>query len=132
MIAPQMLGQVVAPCEAVQTRAATPVVGAIYVFLFVCRFDVSVDVRFAAERARIAVPVIAVWVDAIVPFLRVPVRVVCQFGGGSVWGENAHEVDQVDRSSSPLAFLLAFFGVRLWGLLTYKAMLVGGLTELHI
>jgi hypothetical protein len=82
MVAPDMLGQVVFPCEAVRTCAATPGVGAVQVFLFVCRFDVSGHVCFAAERAiRLAALVCAIFVVAIEPSLRFPVRVVCQLGG---------------------------------------------------
>jgi hypothetical protein len=49
MVAPQMLGQVIFPCEAVRTRAGTFREGAVQEFFFVYRFDVSVEICITAE-----------------------------------------------------------------------------------
>jgi hypothetical protein len=75
MVSSQVLLEVVPPCEAVRTRAATPGLRAVDVVLLMCRFEVSGDVCFAAERAEIsAVRVNAVRVGAVLLFLGVSVR----------------------------------------------------------
>jgi hypothetical protein len=123
MVAPQVLGQVVIPGEAVLTDADTLVHGAVYVFLFVSRFDVSGKVRFAAEKViGSAGLVFALFVGAIDLFPRVPVPCgLISFGGGCGGCENA---------ISGLWLLACGLG----GLLNYNAMLVfgGALAELRI
>lgn len=78
MVSSQVLLEVVLPCEAVRTRAATLGLRAVHVvlILLMCRFDVSGDVCFAAERAEIsAVLVNAVGVGAVLLFPGVSVHV---------------------------------------------------------
>jgi hypothetical protein len=77
----QVLLEVVPPSEAVRTRAGTPGLRAVEVLLLMCRFEVSGDVCFAAERAEIsAVLVNAVGVGAVLLFLGVSVRMSVALG----------------------------------------------------
>jgi hypothetical protein len=89
MVSSQVLLEVVPPCEAVRTRAATPGPRAVDVLLLMCRFDVSGEVCFAAERAEIsAVLVNAVAVGTVLFFLRISISTSMGFVNQSANGRD--------------------------------------------